>query len=83
MRAEGADVRVLARPSPRADKIEAAGSTVIRGDLSEVSGIQRAVEGAEVVFHVAAKVNPPRTKADFFETNAGGTERVLREALAG
>jgi len=77
---DGAAIRALARPSPRADQLEASGVTVIRGDLTDAAAIDRAVESADVVFHIAAKVNGPGNRDDFFETNARGTERVLRAA---
>src|SRR5580658_8758917 len=75
--AEGAQVRVLARPSQRADELEARGAEAVRGDLSDPEAIERAVREAEVVYHAAAKIDPPGTRAEFFETNVGGTERVL------
>jgi nucleoside-diphosphate-sugar epimerase len=79
--AEGDAVRALARPSPRADALESIGVQVVRGHLGNSEAIARAVEGADVVFHIAAKVNPPGTKSDFFETNATGTECVLNTSL--
>ena len=79
--AEGSQVRVLARPSPRADELEAKGAEVVRGDLSDGAAIQRAVEGAEVVYHIAAKVEGHGSRDQFFETNVGGTERVLAASL--
>lgn len=76
--AEGDTVRVLARPSPRADALESIGAQVVRGHLGDSEATAKAVEGADVVFHIAAKVNPPGTRNDFFETNATGTECVLK-----
>ena len=75
--AEGAPVRVLARPSQRADELEAQGAQVERGELSDAESVARAVKGSDIVYHVAAKIEPPGTKAEFLETNLGGTERVL------
>jgi nucleoside-diphosphate-sugar epimerase len=79
--AEGAIVRVLARPSPRADELESRGAKVVRGQLSDFEAAARAVEGADVVFHIAAKVNPPGTKAEFFESNVSGTDSILKASL--
>jgi len=79
--AEGAQARVLARPSKRADELEAQGAEVVHGDLSDPEAIERAVREAEVVYHAAAKINPPGTRAEFFETNVRGTERVLQACL--
>jgi nucleoside-diphosphate-sugar epimerase len=79
--AEGAQVHVLARASQRADELEARGVDVVRGDLSDPEAIERAVREAEVVYHAAAKIDPPGARAEFFETNVRGTERVLQECL--
>lgn len=79
--AEGATVRVLARPSPRADALESTGAQIVRGQLGNYEATARAVEGADVVFHIAAKVSPPGTKSDFFETNSSGTESILKASL--
>lgn len=79
--AEGASVRVLARPSPRADALRAAGVDVVSGNLGDAAAIQQAVSGVDIVFHIAAKVNPPGTQAEYFDTNVGGTERILKASL--
>jgi nucleoside-diphosphate-sugar epimerase len=77
----GVSVRVLARPSRRADMLEPQGAEVVRGGLGDADCIARAVEGAEVVYHLAAKVDSPGSGADFVETNVAGTERVLTACL--
>ena len=79
--ADSAQVRALARPSRRADELEAWGAEVIRGDLSDPAAVERAVADAEVVYHAAAKLNPPGARAEFFEANVRGTERVLQACL--
>ena len=79
--AGGAQVRVLARPSPRADALEAAGAEVVRGDLSDTRAIARTVEGAEIVYHAAAKVTGGGSREKFFEANVRGTDAVLQASL--
>src|ERR1017187_2135409 len=79
--AQGVPVRVLARPSGHADLLETQGVEVVRGGLGDPDCIARGVEGAEVVYHLAAKVDTPGRKADFLETNVAGTERVLTACL--
>ena len=74
-------VRVLARPSRRADALESQGAEVVRGDLADADCIARAVQGADVVYHLAAKVDTPGSRADFLEANVAGTERVLNACL--
>ncbi len=78
---EGASVRVLARPSPRADELAARGVDLVRGDLADSPAIERAVEGADVVYHAAALVEGFETREDFDETNVGGTRRVLEACI--
>jgi nucleoside-diphosphate-sugar epimerase len=75
--AEGVAVQLLARPSGRADQIESSGATVMRGDVENPDAVRKAIAGAEVVYHVAAKVEGPWTKEQFMETNVVGTEHVL------
>ncbi len=74
--AKGTPVRVLARPSPRAAALQAAGAEIVTGDLGDPDSIARAVEGAEIVYHLAAKVGAAPQK-EYFAVNVGGTERVL------
>jgi 2-alkyl-3-oxoalkanoate reductase len=74
---QGVSVQVLARPSARAQALRTHGVRVVLGDLRDSASIERAVEGMDVVYHVAAKVESSGTRDDFIETNARGTERVL------
>jgi nucleoside-diphosphate-sugar epimerase len=47
------------------------------GDLADADAVAKAVEGCDVVFHVAAKAGVWGRYADFFATNVTGTECVL------
>jgi 2-alkyl-3-oxoalkanoate reductase len=78
---QGVAVRALARPSSRADELEARGAEVVRGNLSDPAAIAHAVKAVEVVYHVAAMVEAPGDLGDFIDANRGGTERVFRAAL--
>lgn len=82
LQAQGVPVRVLARPSPRADQLEARGVEVIRGDLKDRSAVMRAIEGAPVVYHLAAKVRGAGSRKEFTETNVLGTQNVLEACVA-
>ena len=68
---------MLARPSARADRLAAAGVEIVPGDLRDTDSIARAVRGADVVYHLAAKAGSAPRK-DYFEINVGGTERVTQ-----
>ncbi len=74
--AKGMAVCVLARPSQRAERLAAAGVQISHGDLNDFQSIARAVKGADIVYHLAAKVGSAPQKS-YFETNVSGTERVL------
>ncbi len=78
---DGASIRVLARPSPRADKLAARGVDVVKGDLADSAAIERAIEGADVVFHAAALVEGNWTKEGFLTTNLGGTQWVFEACI--
>ena len=47
------------------------------GDLSDPAAVERAVAGADLVFHVAAKAGVWGRHADYVATNVTGTENVL------
>ncbi|HEX4001150.1 MAG TPA: NAD-dependent epimerase/dehydratase family protein [Candidatus Acidoferrales bacterium] len=79
--AGGVGVRVLARPSQRADALETQGAEVIRGSLMDTDAA-RAFAGADVVYHAAAKVDGPGGEKTYFEANVRGTEQVLKACLA-
>jgi nucleoside-diphosphate-sugar epimerase len=79
--ANGMQVRALARPSPRADALEADGAEVVRGDLSDAAALDRAVEGAGIVYHAAAMVAGRGNREQFFEANVRGTDSVLHASL--
>ncbi len=80
--ADKVPVRVLARPSARADELESRGAEVVRGSLADTEALKRAVAGSECVYHVAAMVEAPGDTADFVDANLGGTERVFAACLA-
>ncbi len=75
LRARGASVRTLARGDyPR---LRALGVTTIQGDLADPDAVLRAVEGCDIVFHVAAKAGIWGPLADYQRANVEGTRNVL------
>ena len=46
-------------------------------DLADADAVAKAVEGCDVVFHVAAKAGVWGRHADFFATNVTGTQNVI------
>ncbi len=78
----GEDVRVLVRPQSRVDLLRSLGVEIATGDLRDEESLKRAVAGAGVVYHCAARVMEKGTWPEFDESNIRGTERLLSAAAA-
>jgi nucleoside-diphosphate-sugar epimerase len=76
LRERGDDVTALARSSRRAQPLTVLGVRVVAGGLHDVAALDRAVEGQEVVYHVAGVV-AARNEAEFLTANGKGTENVV------
>jgi len=75
LHARGASIRTLARGDyPRLRDLEV---TMVQGDLADASAVRRAVEGCDVVFHVAAKAGIWGSYADYHRPNVEGTRNIL------
>lgn len=79
LRARGHGVTALARPS--AHRPPHAGVTWVEGDLLTGAGLDRLVEDADAVTHVAAVYRTAGHPDSFYrDVNVGGTERLLEAA---
>ncbi|MCA1831584.1 MAG: SDR family NAD(P)-dependent oxidoreductase [Actinomycetota bacterium] len=79
----GDDVRVLVRDRARAEQMLPDPADIIRGDLTEREGIDRAVRNIDVVFHAGGLPEQWARDATIFDrTNRQGTANVLEAALA-
>ena len=58
-------------------RLEELGAEQVRGDIADTDTVSRAVEGTDIVFHVAAKVEPWGPYPPFHRTNVVGTDNVL------
>ncbi|HAA57955.1 MAG TPA: 3-beta hydroxysteroid dehydrogenase [Myxococcales bacterium] len=58
-------------------ELRALGVEVVRGDIQDASAVSAAVEGCDIVFHVAAKVGSWGKFEDFYGANVIGTQRIL------
>lgn len=63
-------------------ELERLGAEVVRGDIANEGELQAALEGIDVVFHVAAKVGGAGRPADFERINVTGTHNVIEGCLA-
>jgi dihydroflavonol-4-reductase len=83
----GASVRGLVRLAsvngPAARSLHDAGIRIAPGDLTDPAAVAHAVDGAEVVFHVAATYREAAQKAEGYRrVNVDGTRHVLEAARA-
>jgi 2-alkyl-3-oxoalkanoate reductase len=74
--ARGDQVRSFSRASY--PDLPARGVELVQGDIADSGAVFRAVEGCEVVFHVAAKAGLWGPAKDFFNANVTGTDNVVR-----
>jgi nucleoside-diphosphate-sugar epimerase len=79
LRRRGDEVTALARSAGKAAALSPLGVRVVAGDLHDRAALQRAVEGQDIVYHVAGVV-AARTEADFMAANRDGTRNVIEAA---
>jgi dihydroflavonol-4-reductase len=74
-------VRVLARRGSDRRNLKSLDVEVFEGDLNDVESLQRATQGCEGLFHVAADYRlGARDPADLYRANVEGTRNVLNAA---
>lgn len=83
LRARGDRVRALVRPGTPTPFLDAIGVEVFRGDLNDPAACRKAAEGAEVVYHSAAKVGDWGTWDEFQVGCLDATRNIAEAALAG
>lgn len=71
----GDDVRSLARGDY--PELRELGVETLRGDIADARVVADAVEGCDLVFHVAAKAGVWGPYQDFYRPNVMGTENIL------
>ena len=82
LRAEGWDVRALARSDAAAERLRERGAVPVRGDLGDRASLEGGSVGCDVCFHAAAKVEDWGDPAEFERVNVGGTANVIAAARA-
>jgi dihydroflavonol-4-reductase len=74
-------VRVLARPSSDRRNLKNLDVDVSEGDLADLDSLQRAVQGCEGLFHVAADYRlGARDPEELYRANVEGTRNILNAA---
>jgi nucleoside-diphosphate-sugar epimerase len=79
LRGRGDEVSALVRSPAKAAALGPLGVRVVAGDLDDPDSLARAVEGHDVVFHVAGLV-AARNEAEFLRGNRDGTANLVRAA---
>ena len=80
---QGAELRLLVRPTSRTDNLEGLRAERITGDLCDGEALRRGMSGCELVFHVAADYRLwARDPREIYRANVEGTRTVLEAALA-
>ena len=78
---QGAELRLLVRPSSDLRNIEGLAAERVTGDLREPETLEKAVAGCEVVFHVAADYRLwVRDPDQMYRSNVEGTRAILKAA---
>jgi nucleoside-diphosphate-sugar epimerase len=75
---DGWSVAALARSDRAVDAVRTRGAEPVRGDLADRAALAGGLKGAEVCFHVAAKVEDFGPWPAYVEVNVEGTRNVLR-----
>ncbi|MDR3033177.1 MAG: SDR family NAD(P)-dependent oxidoreductase [Kitasatospora sp.] len=76
--ADGARVRMLTRSPERAKPWTDQGAQIIAGDVTDQAAVGAAVEGAQVVYHLAGRLLVPGVPAEEYRrTHVDGTKMLL------
>ena len=78
--ARGDEVQILARGRYR--EVEALGATSVQLDLTESDGLEAALKGVDIVFHVASKTGVWGPRAEYMSVNVDGTRNLMAAAEA-
>ena len=77
----GDEVRVLVRKESDLSYLRTvAGVEFAYGDLRDAASVRRAMDGIDAVHHSAARVTDRGTRAQFWDENVSGTERLMSAA---
>jgi nucleoside-diphosphate-sugar epimerase len=75
----GAEITAFARSPAKSASLVSSGVRVVAGDLHDLDGLSRAVQGQDVIYHVAGVV-AARSEAEFLRCNCEGTRNLVTAA---
>ncbi len=78
---QGADLRLLVRPTSNLKNLEGLRAETAIGDLRDASSLEKAMSGCDTVFHVAADYRLwVRDPEEMYRSNVDGTRAILEAA---
>jgi dihydroflavonol-4-reductase len=78
---QGADLRLLVRPTSNLKNLEGLKAETATGDLRDAASLQKAMAGCDTVFHVAADYRLwVRDPGEMYRSNVDGTRAILEAA---
>jgi dihydroflavonol-4-reductase len=80
---QGADLRLLVRPTSDPRNLDGVNADRVEGDLRDAASVAKALSGCDVVFHVAADYRlwvRGRDSDEMYRSNVEGTRAVLEAA---
>src|SRR5512146_3222472 len=78
---QGAELRLLVRPTSLTANLEGIAAERVTGDLREAEALRKAMVGCEAVFHVAADYRLwTREPHEMYRSNVAGTRNTLQLA---
>ncbi|MGB8990184.1 MAG: hopanoid-associated sugar epimerase [Candidatus Sulfotelmatobacter sp.] len=78
---QGANLRLLVRPTSNLKNLEGLNAETAAGDLRDSASLEKAIAGCEAVFHVAADYRLwMQDPAEMYRSNVEGTRAILEAA---
>jgi len=78
---QGAELRLLVRPTSNLKNLEGLKAETATGDLRDAASLEKAMAGCDTVFHVAADYRLwVRDPAEMYHSNVDGTRAILEAA---
>ncbi len=78
---QGAELRLLVRPTSNMKNLEGLKAETATGDLRDAASLERAISGCDAVFHVAADYRLwVRDPNEMYRSNVEGTRAILEAA---
>jgi dihydroflavonol-4-reductase len=78
---QGANLRLLVRPTSNLKNLEGLNAETVTGDLRDAASLEKPIAGCEAVFHVAADYRLwVKDPAEMYRSNVEGTRAILEAA---